>query len=322
MSDLVTPKENSLFSWILKTVLLPVTFPILIYNLYEYIKSRKLRNSLPGKVVLITGASSGLGEALAHVFYIAGCKVVLAARRTDELERVKKDLLQSHSTVTTHPPIVLSLDLTELNDLPGKVKQILDIHGHIDILINNGGVSVRSDVVSTQIDVDIKIMLVNYFGTAALTKAVLPSMIARKEGRIVCISSVQGKFAIPQRSAYSASKHALQAFCDSLRAEMDEHNVKVTLVSPGYINTPLSMNALTGNGSTYGKVDPATAAGVDPLKLSEQILESVLSDKKDVVSASFTAYAAIWIRFLCPPFYFWLMAQRARKFSKSTKKSE
>lgn len=224
--------------------------------------------------------------------------------------------------MTTHPPIVLSLDLTELNDLTGKVKQVLDIHGHIDILINNGGVSVRSDVVSTQIDVDIKIMLVNYFGTAALTKAVLPSMIERKEGRIVCISSVQGKFAIPQRSAYSASKHALQAFCDSLRAEMDEHNVKVTLVSPGYINTPLSMNALTGNGSTYGKVDPATAAGVDPLKLSQQILESVLADKMDVVSATFTARAAIWIRFFCPPFYFWLMAQRARKFSKNAKKSE
>lgn len=97
MSDLITPKESSLFSWILKTVLLPVTFPILIYNLYKYMKIRKLRNSLPGKVVLITGASSGLGETLAHVFYIAGCKVVLAARRTDELERVKKDLLQSHS---------------------------------------------------------------------------------------------------------------------------------------------------------------------------------------------------------------------------------
>lgn len=202
------------------------------------------------------------------------------------------------------------------------MKQILDIHGHIDILINNGGVSVRSDVVGTQIDVDIKIMLVNYFGTAALTKAVLPSMIARKDGRIVCISSVQGKLAIPQRSAYSASKHALQAFCDSLRAEMDEHNVKVTLISPGYINTPLSMNALTGDGSTYGKVDHATANGVDPLKLSQQILETVLSDKKDVVFAPFTSNAAIWIRFFSPALYFWLMAQRARKFSKTAKKSE
>lgn len=91
-----------------------------------------------GKVVLITGASSGLGEALAHVFYVAGCKLVLAARRKEELERVKKDLLESHSTSVTHIPVVLPIDLTDLNGLNDKVKQILDIYSHIDILVNNG----------------------------------------------------------------------------------------------------------------------------------------------------------------------------------------
>lgn len=152
----------------------------------------------------------------------------------------------------TFPPVIVSLDLTDITSLPGKVAEILNIFGHIDILINNGGISVRSDIMSTAMDVDIKVMLVNYFGTVAMTKAVLPSMIERKEGKIVCVSSVQGKFAIPYRSSYTASKHALQAFCDSLRAEMDEHNVSVTVVSPGYINTSLSMNALTGNGKAYG----------------------------------------------------------------------
>lgn len=92
-------------------------------------------------------------------------------------------------------------------------------------------------------------MLTNYFGTIALTKAVLPSMIARKEGRILCIGSMQGKIAIPQRASYGASKHALQAFCDSLRAEVDEHNIKVTIISPGYISTNFSLNAFTGSGS-------------------------------------------------------------------------
>lgn len=136
--------------------------------------------------------------------------------------------------------------------MPDKVDEIEKIFGHIDILINNGGVSVRSDVLSTAMDVDIKVMLVNYFGTVALTKAVLPTMLKRKEGRIVCVSSVQGKFSLPHRSAYSASKHAMQAFCDSLRAEVAEHNVKVLCVSPGYINTALSLNALTGSGRSYG----------------------------------------------------------------------
>lgn len=176
--------------------------------------------------------------------------------------------------ILTHPPVVLPLDLTDLNGLPDKVAEIEKIFGHIDILINNGGVSVRADILSTAMDVDIKVMLVNYFGSVALTKgrtkkkepsfvqfvsfmhfvfaAALPTMIKRKEGRIVCVSSVQGKFSLPHRSAYSASKHAMQAFCDSLRAEVAEHNVKVLCVSPGYINTALSLNALTGTGRSYG----------------------------------------------------------------------
>lgn len=178
--------------------------------------------------------------------------VILAARRKEELERVKKDLLEIHSVTQTHPPVILSLDLSDFESHPEKITQVLDIFGHIDILINNGGISVRSAALETSLEVDMRIMNVNYFGSIALTKAVLPSMIKRKEGRIVCISSVQGKFAIPHRSAYAASKHALQAFCDTLRAEMEEHNVKVTCISPGYINTALSRNALTGSGSAYG----------------------------------------------------------------------
>lgn len=142
--------------------------------------------------------------------------------------------------------------MTDLNALPVKVNQILEIFGHIDILVNNGGISVRSDVASSSVDVDIRVMMVNYFGSVAMTKAVLPSMIARKEGKIVYVSSVQGKFAIPYRSAYAASKHALSAFTDCLRAEVHKDNVKVLLVSPGYINTALSLNALTASGDKHG----------------------------------------------------------------------
>lgn len=275
----------------------------IIYLNDRSIFSQFIGNAFLLQVVVITGASSGLGEALAHNFYVAGCKVVLAARRREELERVRTDLLEIHSVsdvkvasetstlswhsfhsisslpvqpMPTHPPIVLPLDLTDLNSMPEKVAEVEKIFGYIDILINNGGVSVRSDVLSTAMDVDIKVMLVNYFGSVALTKgasksfffsftifclnfefdfffpAALPTMLKRKEGRIVCVSSVQGKFSLPHRSAYSASKHAMQAFCDSLRAEVAEHNVKVLCVSPGYINTALSLNALTGSGRNYG----------------------------------------------------------------------
>jgi dehydrogenase/reductase SDR family protein 7B len=172
------------------------------------------------------------------------------------------------------------------------------------------------------VDIDIKIMLTNYFGTVALTKAVLPSMIQRKEGRVVCIGSVQGKIAIPHRAAYSASKHAMQAFCDSLRAEMDEHNVKVTLISPGWISTNLSLNALTGSGVSYGKMDNETAQGADPIELANEIVRAVLDDKKDVVSASLSPRLAILIRSWCPSLYFWIMAKRAHKLSKQATKND
>lgn len=311
--------DNSLFWWVCSTIFLPLTLPYLLLQVIGIIKERKYRECLPGKVVLITGASSGLGEALAHTFFLAGCKVVLAARRKDELEQVRKDLLELHTTVVTHSPVVISIDLSDINSLSAKVQEILEIHGQIDIIINNAGISVRSGCLSTAMDVDIKVMLVNYFGTVALSKACLPSMMMRKEGRIVCVSSVQGKFSIPHRSAYGASKHALQAFCDSLRAEMADHNVKVTLVSPGYIRTALSYNALTGSGSQYGKMDPTTESGYSPEKVAKRILKAVLRDEQDVIVAPIAPLIAYWIRHLCPPLYFYIMARRARKLEVSDK---
>ncbi|XP_041773980.1 dehydrogenase/reductase SDR family protein 7-like [Anopheles merus] len=315
MKNLAERSAGSLYWWLLATLFLPIAIPGLVLKLLTMMKEQRNARHLNGKVVLITGASSGLGEALAHSFFLAGCKVVLAARRKDELERVRKDLLELHATVPTHPPIILPLDLSDLNSIGSKVQSVLEIHGAIDILVNNGGISVRGDALSTAIDVDIRIMLVNYFGSVALTKACLPSMMARKEGRIVSISSVQGKFAIPHRSAYSASKHAMQAFCDSLRAEVAKDNIKVTLISPGYINTALSLNALTGTGASYGKMDAATAGGASPQDTASSILKAIARDEKDVMLAPIAPRAAYWLRHLMPSVYFWIMKKRAEKLN-------
>ncbi|GAB0094625.1 Dehydrogenase/reductase SDR family protein 7-like [Sergentomyia squamirostris] len=314
MRDGIVSEKASFSMWkLLGWMCLPI--PFFIYQIMTRLREQKERKALQGKVVLITGASSGLGESLAHAFYMAGCKVVLSARRKEELERVRKDLLECYSVSPTYPPVVVPLDLTDVNGLSEKVNSILTIFGHIDILVNNGGISVRSDVLSTSVDVDIKIMLVNYFGAVALTKAILPHMIKRRKGRIVFVSSIQGKFAIPQRSAYAASKHALQAFGDSLRAEVDEHNVRVTTVSPGYINTALSINALTGSGTTYGKMDPSTASGANPDDMALDILRCVLRDEKDVILASIPPKIAYYLRYFCPSAYFWIMARRAVKLA-------
>ncbi|XP_069672235.1 dehydrogenase/reductase SDR family protein 7-like [Periplaneta americana] len=303
----------SLVGWILGCVSLTVSIPWLIYQLIGGINSRRARCKLKEKVVMITGASSGLGESLAHSFYKAGCRVILSARRQNELERVRNDLLAMHVTVPTHPPVILPLDLSDLNSLPERITQALAIFGHIDVLIHNGGISNRGDILSTNVDVAIKVMVVNYFGQMALTKAVLPSMIDRRSGHIVTISSVQGRIAIPYRSAYAASKHALQAFYDTLRAEIAKYNITVSVISPGYIATAMSINALTGSGEQYGAMDESTASGYKPEYVAEKILLAVAESKKELIIAPLAPRLAILIRTIAPSLYFWIMKRRAER---------
>lgn len=233
---------------------------------------------------MITGASSGIGESLAREFYAAGCKVVLASRRPGELERVRSQLLnlQLNNGLPLIRPEIVQLDLEEIHRIPTKCQQILNLCDHVDILINNAGISLRSDVLTVKTEVDIKLININYIGAITLTKGtkenmnlnfglfsfrnhksslhstgLLPSMIKRRQGTIAFVSSVVGRLPIPYRSAYTASKHALQAFADCLRAEIASYNVNVFVSSPGYVATNVSRNALTGYGTTYGG-KPAT----------------------------------------------------------------
>ncbi|XP_011502486.1 PREDICTED: dehydrogenase/reductase SDR family protein 7-like isoform X1 [Ceratosolen solmsi marchali] len=309
-------KQNNLIGWhmiwwitMFGTAIIFLWF---IYNFTNIIMYKKRRTSLYGKVVIITGASSGLGEALAHVFYSCGCKLILISRRNQELLRVKDTLLNTHHTVSTHIPVVFPLDLTEINTLTSEVAKVSKIYGRIDILINNAGISYRGEVIDTKVDVDIKVMLINYFSQIALAKAVLPYMIKQKFGHIVCTSSVQGKIAIPFRSAYTASKHALQAWCDSARAELSTKNIKITVISAGYIYTALSLNALTGTGDKYGIMDKTTKNGYSAKYVADKILESILRGDKEVTIATFTQKIAISLRVLLPSIYFWLIKPHAK----------
>ncbi|XP_060518877.1 dehydrogenase/reductase SDR family protein 7-like isoform X2 [Cylas formicarius] len=288
---------------------------LILFKMFGAVCLRKGYNKLVGKVVVITGASSGLGEALAHEFYKHGCLVVLCARRRQELERVREDLLHTHSNMTTYPPVIMPLDLGDIRELPRHVEKILAITGKIDILVNNGGCSSRGSVLDTSIEVDEKIMLVNYFGTVAMTKAVLKDMVARREGHIVFVSSVQGLIAIPERSSYSASKHAMQAFSDSLRAEVAAHDLSVTTVSPGYVRTKLSENALAGNGSAYGRTDEATASGYSPEYVAARIVRAVVRNEKEAVICPLLPRIVIFARKLLPFLYFYVMQRRARASS-------
>ncbi|KAF7271364.1 hypothetical protein GWI33_015720 [Rhynchophorus ferrugineus] len=290
-----------------------VTIPWIIFKMFCTVWLKKGYNNLVGKVVVITGASSGLGEALAHEFYKHGAQVVLCARRRQELERVRTDLLHSHSKDMTHPPIIIPLDLNEPSELQNHVDKILSITGRIDILVNNGGISHRGTVNDTTLEVHRQIMSVNYFGALALTKAVLVDMLKNKKGQIVFISSVQGLVALPERSAYSASKHALQAFSDSLRAEIASSNISVSVISPGYIKTKLSLNALTGSGKAHGQMDATTESGYSPEYAAEQIVKAVVQKKKEIVLSTLLPQVAILLRKYMPLLYYIVMERRAKK---------
>lgn len=302
---------NSWHTWVTSLVM-----TVTLLKVFKYLFFRKNKSYFKEKVVVITGASSGIGESLAHEFYKLGCKIVLCARRRDELERVRNDLLQMHPPVTVLP-IIMIMDLTNIGSLEDVVEQIIDITGHIDILINNGGISSRGAVIDTSNDVFMNIMMVNYFGTVSLTKAVLPHMVNRKQGHIVFMSSVQGLIAIPNRAAYAASKHALQAFGDSLRAEISQHNIRVSVVSPGYVNTPLPLNALSGSGFKHGKLDAETLRGYSPDYIAQKTAIVILREKNEVVLAPFLHRLVILIRCNFPSLYFLIMRNRANNFKNS-----
>ena len=180
--------------------------------------------NLENKIVWITGASSGIGLAVAKLFNERGSVVILSARKKETLEKTQKTLPNPEKS------FVLPLDLTKPEQFVMATKQVIDRYNDIDVLVNNGGISQRSLASETPIDIDRAIMEVNYFGHVGLTKAVLPFMHTQKEAYIITISSLSGKFGFFQRSAYAASKHALQGFFESLRLEEEKNNIKVLLL--------------------------------------------------------------------------------------------
>ena len=247
------------------------------------------------KIVWITGASSGIGEALAVAFAREGAKLVLSARRGEELERVKKQLQLPDDQV-----LILPMDVTDFANAPVVVQKVIQHFGRIDYFIHNAGVSQRSYVQDTDFEVYRRLMDVNFFSTVALTKAVLPLMKTQKSGHFVVISSVAGKVGTIMRSGYNASKHALHGFYDSLRAEVYDDNIQVTLVCPGYINTTISLSALNEKGESYGKMDQAQATGIAVEICAQRILKAVQVGKKEIVIGGLTETLAVYLKRFWP----------------------
>lgn len=267
-----------------------------------------MKNYFDQKVVWITGASSGIGEALALEFAQAGARLVLSARRTEELERVKQSTQLPSDRV-----LILPLDVTRFDLAPEKAAEIVAHFGQIDVMVHNAGVSQRSFVRDTELEVYQRIMDIDFFSTVALTKVVLPYMARQKSGQFIIISSVAGKVGTPMRSGYNAAKHALHGFYDSLRAEVFEDNIRVTVACPGYIKTDVSLNALDSQGGKYGQMDINQEKGMSARACARKILYAAAHDRKEVFIGGTTERAALLLRRFWPTFLFKMVRENAPK---------
>ena len=245
-------------------------------------------------VVWITGASSGIGEAIViELSQHANTKLILSARREEELHRVATQTGLPASDV-----LVLPIDMTDIDSLATHVETVRQRFGRIDYVFQNAGITQRSAVTDTDFSVYRRIMEVNFFGVVALSKAVLPLMLAQGNGHFVVTSSVAGKLGTKQRSGYCASKHALHGFFDALRAETYAAGLRVTLVCPGYVRTAISLNALGAKGQAHGKIDENQEKGMAPDEFAKRLLRAVSQQREEVYIGGPETYGIYLKRFL------------------------
>lgn len=261
------------------------------------------------QVVWITGASSGIGEALALQFAAEGARLVLSARREQELQRVRRSCLEQG--LADDQVLVLPLDVTDHAAMPAAVDRIVATFGRIDMLINNAGISQRSRCVDTDMAVYRALMEVDVLGQIALTKQVLPRMISQGSGHIAITSSVAGKIGAPFRTGYCAAKHAVMGFFDALRAEVAQQGIRVTTITPGFIRTNISVHALQGDGSEFGEIDADIEGGMDVTRCAEVIMDGFRKGTPEIAVGEGMEMKALWLKRFLPSKVFRLAEKMA-----------
>ncbi|XP_065845378.1 dehydrogenase/reductase SDR family member 7-like isoform X3 [Oscarella lobularis] len=234
------------------------------------LKSRR-RGHFKDKVIWITGASSGIGLALTELLSEDEAKLILSSRRESELEEVRKNV-----TLLDNAKI-LPLDLTDPKSLANIGERAWSLFGHVDILINNAGISTRILAENAGEDVLQQVMDVDFFGPVRLTKAILPLLLERGKGHIVNVVSLLGKFAMPMRAPYCAAKHGLVGYMDVLRAEVASRGLSVVNLMPGPVITNISKNALTAGG-TLQETDAFIATGMQPERCAHLMLNAIANN--------------------------------------------
>ncbi|KAJ8599650.1 hypothetical protein CTAYLR_005394 [Chrysophaeum taylorii] len=258
--------------------------------------------------VWVTGASSGLGEAVGHLYATKKARLVLSSRREEALSAVAETCVEMGAAEALVVPMDQSVDVGPA------IEAALAAFGGFDVVVLNGGVSTRASALETEPQTLERVVKVNFSSHAEIARRCAQHMLAEGvQGRIVVTSSVQAYFGLPMRSAYAASKHALLGYFDSLRAELADTGISVTVAAPGYIRTALSTNALTGDGSLYGQTDATTARGADPSEVARILVSAADRRTPEIdISPGLSASVARYLRTLAPSLFFQIMAKRAR----------
>lgn len=252
------------------------------------------QQNLADQVVWITGASSGLGEALAKAFAAQDAQVILTARRVEVLEQVRQTL----KSPERH--LVVAADVTNEADVRHAYATVLEQKGRIDYLINNAGLSQRALIQDTTMQTERAIMEMDYFSQVFFTKTVLPTFLSQKSGRIVFVSSVAGLLGTQYRATYSAAKAAIHLWANSLRAEVAEHGVQVSVVFPGFVKTNVSLNALNGEGKPQGHQDSAIENGLDADEFAQTVLAALLEGQEYIVVGGLKEKLGVLVSRLSP----------------------
>jgi short-subunit dehydrogenase len=261
---------------------------------------------LKGKIIWITGSSSGIGEALAYACAREGCKLVLSARRESELQRVAAATGLNASDV-----LVLPLDLEHSENVDSLCHQVIQKFGRIDVLVNNSGMGHRTKAVNTSTEIDRKIMEVNFFGTINLSKAVARIMQKQQSGTIAVVTSIMGKYGLPLYSTYAASKHALYGYFEALRQELFKDNVRVLIVAPGFINTDVSTKLLMENGKEYGIKSDSQEKGMKPEDCARGIVKALKSKRDHKYVGGYEIFS-VYVKQYFPRLFFRLMRKMTK----------
>lgn len=228
-------------------------------------------------MIWITGASSGIGEALVYECARQNAIVILSARRETELQRVA-----TAANLNASNSLIIPFDLADTGKAADYVQQIISRFGKIDLLVNNGGQSQRAEAIDTSPETERRLFEINYFSAVNLTKAALPYMLKNGSGKIVVISSIAGKFGFYLRSSYSAAKHALQGYFESLRLEVEKKGLSVLIVCPGKIKTNVSLNAAASNGASHNQMDESHENAMSAEACARQIISGILTGQEEI----------------------------------------